>query len=307
LKVCRVPVTRRFVGSRPWVTFGGFASGRFAATVPKRAVTGTQRRGPPASSKPGARCRALRQIAVMSYRAPLHGRWFSRHLPRAADDGHPALRNPGTLVPMLTARYMTSVKNVPAIMKAIQDGTAPTKFSVEHLKGLGFNSSGDRGIVPLLKDLKFLGPDGTPTQRYHDYRDKSRSKAVLADALRESYQDLFLINERPNEQHKAAIEGKFNAVHNVADNIAELQARTFFAFLKLADLDATPVGPMPKHSGQPKDEEGAEAPEGPTARQRHPLSSVGLRYNIEVHLPATKDVEVYNAIFKSLKEHLLDH
>ena len=30
----------------------------------------------------------------------------------------------------------------------------------------------------------------------------------------------------------------------------------------------------------------------------------GLHYNIQVHLPATKDIEVYNAIFKSLKEHL---
>ncbi|MDD5149341.1 MAG: hypothetical protein PHC28_02520 [Flavobacterium sp.] len=35
-------------------------------------------------------------------------------------------------------------------------------------------------------------------------------------------------------------------------------------------------------------------------------SKVGLHYNIQIHLPATKDVEVYNAIFKSLKEHLID-
>jgi hypothetical protein len=31
----------------------------------------------------------------------------------------------------------------------------------------------------------------------------------------------------------------------------------------------------------------------------------GLHYNIQIHLPATKDIEVFNAIFKSLKEHLL--
>ena len=31
-----------------------------------------------------------------------------------------------------------------------------------------------------------------------------------------------------------------------------------------------------------------------------------LRYNIEIHLPATKDIEVYNAIFKSLREHLIN-
>ena len=31
-----------------------------------------------------------------------------------------------------------------------------------------------------------------------------------------------------------------------------------------------------------------------------------LGYTIQVHLPATTDINVYNAVFKSLKEHLLD-
>ncbi|MCG3122827.1 MAG: hypothetical protein GIKADHBN_01230 [Phycisphaerales bacterium] len=210
---------------------------------------------------------------------------------------------------MLTGRYMTSVKNVPAVMKAIQDGAAPPKFTIEHLKGIGFPSSNDRTIIPMLKDLKFLGGDGTPLQRYHDYRDRTRAKAVMAEALREAYQDLFQINERPSEQQRAAIEGKFKAVHNVEDNIAELQARTFFAFLKLADLDAAAGSGIPKPSAPKAEEEGAgdSAESTLPTKQRHPLSSVGLRYNIEVHLPATKDVEVYNAIFKSLKEHLIDH
>jgi hypothetical protein len=36
-----------------------------------------------------------------------------------------------------------------------------------------------------------------------------------------------------------------------------------------------------------------------------PDGSPSLHYNIQIHLPATKDVEVFNAIFKSLREHLL--
>ena len=35
-------------------------------------------------------------------------------------------------------------------------------------------------------------------------------------------------------------------------------------------------------------------------------NGLGLHYNIQIHLPATKDIEVYNAIFKSLKEHLIE-
>ena len=35
-------------------------------------------------------------------------------------------------------------------------------------------------------------------------------------------------------------------------------------------------------------------------------NAVGLHYNIQIHLPATKDVEVYNAIFKSLRDHIIE-
>ncbi|MNC36527.1 hypothetical protein D3C75_850510 [compost metagenome] len=33
---------------------------------------------------------------------------------------------------------------------------------------------------------------------------------------------------------------------------------------------------------------------------------INLSYTINLNLPATKDIEVFNAIFKSLKQHLLD-
>lgn len=206
---------------------------------------------------------------------------------------------------MLTSRYMTSVKNLPAIMKAIQDGAAPPKFTITHLKSLGFTSSNDHTILPILKDLKFLAPDGTPTQRYQDYRDRTRSKVVMGEALREAYEDLFHVKERPTEADKAAIQGKFKATHNATDNTAELQARTFFALLKLADLDAASSSRAKtprKHDDKVPDDEGRKDDEKPPRE----LGTISLRYNIEVHLPATKDVEVYNAIFKSLKEHLLD-
>jgi len=80
---------------------------------------------------------------------------------------------------MLTKRYLVSTKNLDDILKKIVDGVAPAKFTADHLKSIGFTSSNDRGIIPLLKDLGFLAGDGTPLARYHAYRDRSRSKAVM--------------------------------------------------------------------------------------------------------------------------------
>ncbi len=83
---------------------------------------------------------------------------------------------------MLTKRYMASVKNVPAILDKIVSGTAPAKFTTSHLKTIGFPSSNDRAIIPLLKDLGFLSADGSPTKRYHEYRNLAKSKTVLGEA-----------------------------------------------------------------------------------------------------------------------------
>ena len=220
---------------------------------------------------------------------------------------------------MLTSRYMTSVKNLGLIFQKIIEGAAPTKFTISHLKGLGFTSSNDVGVLALLKDLNFLTADGVPTARYHAYRDRTQSAAVLGEAVREAYGDLFLINENLSEKDRGAVEGKFKQVHNVTDRIAGEQAKTFFALLKLADVSksskesksaqleeasssngSAPLATPPTPSGNDVGSEG-------TRRAHDRLLLGGLRYNIEIHLPATKDIEVFNAIFKSLKEHLLEH
>ena len=208
---------------------------------------------------------------------------------------------------MLTTRYMTSVKNLPAIFDKIVEGTAPKKFTTAHLKSIGFKSSNDVGVIAVLKDLGFLSADGTPTQRYHDYRDKSRSKAVMAEALREAYEDLFHINEKPTSADRDAIEGKFKSAHNTSDRVASEQTKTFYGLLKLADLDAAgklkPIKEQEKPKERHEEKDGGKHDE---LNRTPPMHFGGLRYNVEIHLPATKDVEVYNAIFKSLKEHLLE-
>lgn len=207
---------------------------------------------------------------------------------------------------MLTNRYMTSVKNLPLILNKIIEGTAPDKFTVAHLKSIGFKSSNDQGVIPLLKDLGFLSSDGSPTHRYHAYRDRSNSKLVLGEALSEAYSDLFHINEKPTESDRVAIEGKFKSVHNTTDRVSREQAKTFYALLELSDIEN-------KFNQNTVDSRLETTKDNPTEKSQHSEATSlnyefgGLRYNIEIHLPATKDPEVYNAIFKSLKEHLLEN
>ena len=206
----------------------------------------------------------------------------------------------------LPSIYTQVYGQIPEFLAKLQEGQAPSSFTQQHLKDIGFPSSNHRAFIPMLKALGFLSASGAPTPRYHAYRDKSQARQVLGEAIKEAYSDLFVIKTHPSDKDKTLIEGKFKSVHNATDRPAELMAKTFFALLKIADIDHVP-------SLQPK----AAEPLPPPPTETHgvapppsgmPLGQVplpGLHYNIQIHLPATKDVEVYNAIFKSLKEHLI--
>lgn len=209
---------------------------------------------------------------------------------------------------MLIKRYLNSVSKVQAIMSKIIEGTAPEKFTTAHLKAIGFGASNDRTMVPLLKDLGFLSTEGVPTQRYHDYRNTARSKKILGDALKEAYTEIFHITANPTQSDKPSIAGLFKSTHNVSEQVAGFMANTFLVLLDIADLS------QEKKTSKvtietTKVEKKVESPIRETANHNIiPQTQLipNLRYNIEIHLPATKEIEVYNSIFKSLKEHLLD-
>ncbi|MGH6785414.1 MAG: DUF5343 domain-containing protein [Novosphingobium sp.] len=203
----------------------------------------------------------------------------------------------------LSSSWVQAANRLPDVFAKIRDGQAPSQVTQQLLKDWGFASSSDRAFIPLLKSLGFLTPSGQPTQRYHDYRDHSRSKAVMADALREAYHDIFLITAKPTKNDQTSITGKFKSFHNTSDDVAQRMSKTFFALLELADLsgkassDADSTPPV-------LHEESTASSNSHTLPMNTPLA--GLHYNVQIHLPATKDVEVYNAIFKSLREHFVD-
>jgi len=204
----------------------------------------------------------------------------------------------------LTDVYVQVYGQLPDFFGRIAEGQAPERFTRQHLKDLGFTSSNFNAAISLLKALGFLTTEGTPTDRYHRYRDKSQSRIVMGEALREAYGDLFVINAHPTDADRTLVEGKFKSSHNVSERLAKLMANTFYSLLTLADLTAPAVAPVPspEKTAVPSDKPQSV----PTAPAISPAPvAPTLHYNIQIHLPATKDIEVLNAIFRSIKEHLL--
>ena len=127
----------------------------------------------------------------------------------------------------LTEAYVQTPGVIPELFRQIRQGQAPTQFTVQHLKDLGYGSSNHRLFLPLLKALGFLTADGTPTARYSEYRDETQSRRVLADALKQAYADLLVLRSKPSDGDRALFEGKFKSAHNTSDRMAKLMASTF--------------------------------------------------------------------------------
>jgi hypothetical protein len=197
--------------------------------------------------------------------------------------------------------YLHSVKNVGDIFAAVKSAGVPERFTHEFLKQLGFTSSNDRAVISVMNALRFLDDNSAPTDRYRQFRDPSMSGAVMAEALRDAYSDLFTINENANEMSAQALAGAFKRITGKGDAVSKKMASTFKALAGLADWTTGSVPtPVKREDEAPPERPVTTAP----ADERSVLGFPTLRHDIHIHLPVSTDVKVYDAIFRSLREHL---
>jgi hypothetical protein len=207
----------------------------------------------------------------------------------------------------LPSAYLTSFKNTAPILRAVQAAQAPQRFTQKFLEGLGFASTNDRAIINVLKALGFLDDAGVPTSRYHRYLDQTQSALVLAEGIRDAYEDLFRVNRKAQEMPQAEVKNKLKTLSEGAytDRVLTQMAGTFTTLVKSADFSKAPVA----EAGADAEESslGQEQTDPPSATSSQPNAAppfANLAYNLNIHLPESRDPAVYNAIFKALREHL---
>ena len=216
----------------------------------------------------------------------------------------------------LPKSYLTSTKNLKSILQAIQSAQAPEKFNVRFLENLGFSSSNDRLIVGVLRELGFLDPEGRPTERYFRYLDATQAPKVMAEGVRDAYDDLFSIKTDAHKLQRDELINKAKTLSqgSLSESVLEKFALTFQALVSLSDFSETTSKPKVSTT-EPKDAHEEKADSTAERKQIIPqqietgsskLSLGGLHYNFQIILPPTRDPAVYDAIFRSLKEHLLD-
>ncbi len=204
--------------------------------------------------------------------------------------------------------YVLTNNKIEPIFSKIRAAAKPTKFTYEFLKQLGFSSTNDRAIIPLLKKLGFMTEDGVPTEYYDRLRDSSDWKFVLGEKIKDLYKDLFIIDTEIYTKTDDEIKGAISRITG-KDEVAV--ARYFLTFKTLTTL--AKFGQSPSLSNKEistKETTDKVSDVKPATKEVVELQNepraISFQHNIEIHLPATTDISVYNAIFKSLRDNLVD-
>jgi hypothetical protein len=193
--------------------------------------------------------------------------------------------------------FMNAYGNVPKILRRIKEAKTPDRFTTDFLgTNLGFTGGGARPFIPLAKRIGLISSDGTPTDIYRRFRgNEAESKRAMAEALRRGYSTLFSRNEYVYKLPRKDLEGLITEVtgQDQGSGTTKAIAATFDALKAFADFEAEPA----------VDDD--TSPDAQPIREIAALGDMRLSYTINLNLPNTSDIAVFNAIFKALREHLL--
>jgi hypothetical protein len=213
----------------------------------------------------------------------------------------------------LPEQYLVSTKNVDTFFNSLVNAQPPTRFTLKFLEQLEFKSTNDRLYIGILKALKFLDEASVPQERYFRFIDQTQSKLVLAEAIKDAYSDLFAVNIKANEMSAVEVKNKLKTLlqGSKSDNVLGWMANTFTTLCKYADFSKSKNADLVtvKKEEPHFEHQNKTSQEDAGHRMTHELINkeitTEMHYNIQIHLPETRDTTVYDAIFKSLKEHLL--
>ena len=210
------------------------------------------------------------------------------------------------MVPNLPDSYVQTPNKVKDYLQAMLNAEAPERFSQDFLGKLGFKSTNDRLWIGVLKDLGFLDLDGKPTQRYFSFLDRTQWKKVLAEAIRDGFSGLFAVNLQANSASREEVKNKLRTLYQgqKTDRVIDLISSTFEALVKEADFTELSIDSSENDNSNTQIDPNLDQNRKPSSVGEKSVQFGSLTYQINIVLPSTRDQSVYDAIFKSLREHL---
>lgn len=207
----------------------------------------------------------------------------------------------------------------------------PTKVDAGYLQRFGIAPGNESYVISILKFLGLIDEDGARIEDKTDYFFGSDDsfKSGLESALRGAYPHVFdEMGDSALETDRIMLTNWFRSADRTTEVVGRRQASTFMTLAALAghgDLPSpranapkkTSAAPHPVQKATtkkavPPEKEGVKPPPavpgggaGDGGSQDQNGHEVGLTVRIEVNLPPGEDAITYDAIFASIKKHLM--
>jgi hypothetical protein len=205
--------------------------------------------------------------------------------------------------------YVYAPGSIRTALEKIRQAATPDRVTRDFVTTkLSIKGGTGAALIPFFKKIGFVNSDGTPTDLYRQFRNPATGGAATAAAIKSGYQKLGQVNEYfydLNDKDLQALivqvtgsEAGSSVVRLICSTLKSLKG--FANFESAAALDEKAVdGTMVSPS--------IRSPDVSTPGLRKGEFGLNLSYTINLNLPATSDQAVFNAIFRSLKEHLLSN
>ena len=204
---------------------------------------------------------------------------------------------------MANLPYITAPGNIERALNGIKSASTPASVSQDFVKTiLKIPGGSGNQVTAFLKKIGFANSDGSPSDIYKKFRNSSTSGLAIAETLKIGYSALYKRNEYMHRLQDDKLKGLIIEETGQSDDskTVSLTLSAIKSLKKFASWDEVQVNEEPEQSPLATQ---IDVP------QKFPnaVSGVGLNlsYTINLNLPATSDIAVFNAIFKSLKENLL--
>lgn len=207
----------------------------------------------------------------------------------------------------LALPYLASPGSIKTCLDKIKAAATPDRVTQDFVTTkLQIKGGTGAALIPYLKKLGFVASDGSPTDIYKQFRNHATAGSAAATAVKTGYKNLEQVNEYfydLNDKDLLALIVQVTGVEE-GNQVAKLTLSTLKTLKAFANFESKEIDPgkdLKEGEAFKYSEDDKESAKGSGGRRR----SISLSYTINLNLPATTDQAVFNAIFRSLKEHLI--
>ncbi|SPF69540.1 AF1681 [Propionibacterium ruminifibrarum] len=206
---------------------------------------------------------------------------------------------------------------------------APAKIDASYLKRFNIAPSNESYVLSILRFLRIIDEDGSRPEGTGDYLfgNDDEFKAGLEDTMRNAYSQLFTEMNDALQADQDTLIHWFRGADKTSELVGKRQASTFLTLAALSGHGELPSARTSNQKTVTNTGTSARKPKSPAAKHvtkaegslpdsaaPHPAvpvgagsssREVGLSVRVEVNLPADGDAATYDAIFASIKKHLM--